>query len=139
MQTEAILRFVRLSPRKARFVADLVRGKKVDEAVNILKFSTNRSARIIKKVLDSAIANAENNQGADVDELKVTKITIDEGPRMKRIRPRAKGRADRIVKRTSHIIVAVDDGRTGAVRAPAASRKQQPKAETKAESAKEGK
>ena len=111
MQTQAVLKFVRLSPKKARFVADLVRGKKVDEAVNILKFSTNRAARIIKKVLDSAIANAENNQGADVDELKVTTITVDEGPRMKRIRPRAKGRADRIVKRTSHIIVSVGTGR----------------------------
>jgi large subunit ribosomal protein L22 len=82
--------------------------------VNILKFSTNRSARIIKKVLDSAIANAENNQGADVDELKVIGITVDEGPRMKRIRPRAKGRADRIVRRTSHIIVTVGDGKNGA-------------------------
>jgi large subunit ribosomal protein L22 len=116
METQAILKFVRLSPKKARFVADLVRGKKVDEAVNILKFSTNRSARIIKKVLDSAIANAENNQGADVDELKVVKITVDEGPRMKRIRPRAKGRADRIVKRTSHIIVSVGDGKNGAAK-----------------------
>jgi large subunit ribosomal protein L22 len=117
MQTQAVLKFVRLSPKKARFVADLVRGKKVDEAVNILKFSTNRAARIIKKVLDSAIANAENNQGADVDELKVTTITIDEGPRMKRIRPRAKGRADRIVKRTSHIIVSVGTGKNGAAKA----------------------
>jgi len=115
-QTQAVLKFVRLSPKKARFVADLVRGKKVDEAVNILKFSTNRAARIIKKVLDSAIANAENNQGADVDELKVTKILIDEGPRMKRIRPRAKGRADRIVKRTSHIIVSVGTGKNGAAK-----------------------
>jgi large subunit ribosomal protein L22 len=116
MQTQAVLKFVRLSPKKARFVADLVRGKKVDEAVNILKFSTNRAARIIKKVLDSAIANAENNQGADVDELKVTTITVDEGPRMKRIRPRAKGRADRIVKRTSHIIVGVGTGKNGAAK-----------------------
>ena len=115
-QTQAVLKFVRLSPKKARFVADLVRGKKVDEAVNILKFSTNRAARIIKKVLDSAIANAENNQGADVDELKVKLITVDEGPRMKRIRPRAKGRADRIVKRTSHIIVSVGDGKNGAAK-----------------------
>jgi large subunit ribosomal protein L22 len=115
MQTQAILKFVRLSPKKARFVADLVRGKKVDEAVNILKFSTNRAARIIKKVLDSAIANAENNQGADVDELKVKTITIDEGPRMKRISPRAKGRADRIVKRTSHITITVADSRKAAV------------------------
>ena len=134
METQAVLKFVRLSPRKARFVADLVRGKKVDEAVNILKFSTNRSARIIKKVLDSAIANAENNQGADVDELKVVKITIDEGPRMKRIRPRAKGRADRIVKRTSHIIVSVGDGKNGA----AVKQKQKPKAEAAAAN-KEGK
>jgi large subunit ribosomal protein L22 len=118
MQTEAILRFVRLSPKKARFVADLVRGKKVDEAVNILKFSPQRAAKIIKKVLDSAIANAENNQGADVDELKVQTITIDDGPRMKRIRPRAKGRADRIVKRTSHIIVTVGDGKNGAAPKP---------------------
>ena len=114
MQTQAVLKFVRLSPKKARFVADLVRGKKVDEAVNILKFSTNRAARIIKKVLDSAIANAENNQGADVDELKVTRILIDEGPRMKRIRPRAKGRADRIVKRTSHITITVGDRKAAA-------------------------
>ena len=117
METQAVLKFVKLSPKKARFVADLVRGKKVDEAVNILKFSTNKSARIIKKVLDSAIANAENNQGADVDELKVKTITIDEGPRMKRISPRAKGRADRIVKRTSHIIVSVGTGKNGAAKA----------------------
>ena len=114
MQTQAVLRFIRLSPKKARFVADLVRGKKVDEAVNILKFSTNRAARIIKKVLDSAIANAENNQGADVDELKVTTITVDDGPRMKRIRPRAKGRADRILKRTSHITIIVGDRKVAA-------------------------
>ena len=114
MQTQAVLKFVRLSPKKARFVADLVRGKKVDEAVNILKFSTNRAARIIKKVLDSAIANAENNQGADVDELKVTTILVDDGPRMKRIRPRAKGRADRILKRTSHITIIVGDRKKAA-------------------------
>jgi large subunit ribosomal protein L22 len=111
MQTQAVLKFVRLSSRKARFVADLVRGKKVDEAVNILKFSNQRAAKIIKKVLDSAIANAENNQGADVDELKVKTITVDDGPSMKRIRPRAKGRADRILKRTSHITIQVSDGK----------------------------
>ncbi|MGH8441903.1 MAG: 50S ribosomal protein L22 [Nevskiaceae bacterium] len=114
MHTQAVLKFVRLSPKKARFVADLVRGKKVDEAVNILKFSTNRAARIIKKVLDSAIANAENNQGADVDELKVTTILVDDGPRMKRISPRAKGRADRILKRTSHITIIVGDRKKAA-------------------------
>jgi large subunit ribosomal protein L22 len=116
MQTEAILRFVRLSPKKARFVADLVRGKKVDEAVNILKFSNQRAAKIMKKVLESAIANAENNQGADVDELKVQVVTVDDGPRMKRIRPRAKGRADRILKRTSHIKISVGDGKNGAAK-----------------------
>jgi len=111
MQTDATLRFVRLSPKKARFVADLVRGKKVDEAVNILKFSTNRAARIMKKVLESAIANAENNQGADVDALKVTTIMVDEGPSLKRFMARAKGRGTRILKRTSHITVVVGEGK----------------------------
>ena len=114
METQAVLRFVRLSPKKARFVADLVRGKKVDEAVNILKFSRQRAAGIMKKELESAIANAENNQGADVDELKVQMISVDDGPRMKRIRPRAKGRADRILKRMSHITIKVGDGKTAA-------------------------
>ena len=109
MQTQAVLKFVRLSPQKARLVADLVRGKKVDEAINTLKFSNQRAAGVIKKVLESAIANAENNNGADVDELKVREIFIDEGPVMKRISPRAKGRADRISKRTSHITIRVGD------------------------------
>lgn len=110
MHTQAVLKFVRLSPMKGRLVADLVRGKKVDEAINILKFSNQRAAGIIKKVLDSAIANAENNDGADIDELKVSEIMIDQGPVMKRISPRAKGRADRILKRTSHVTVRVSDG-----------------------------
>jgi large subunit ribosomal protein L22 len=110
MQTQAVLKFVRLSPKKARPVADLVRGKKVDEALNILKFSTRKPAKVIRKVLESAIANAENNHGADVDELKVKEIFIDQGPVLKRIMPRAKGRADRIVKPTSHITVRVSDG-----------------------------
>ena len=109
MQTKAVLKFVRLSPQKARAVADLVRGTKVDEALSILKFSTRKPARLIKKVLESAIANAENNHGADVDELKVREIFIDEGPVLKRIMPRAKGRADRIVKPTSHITIRVGD------------------------------
>ncbi|PPE74768.1 50S ribosomal protein L22 [Solimonas fluminis] len=109
MQTQAVLKFVRLSPQKARAVADLVRGKKVDEALNILKFNTRKSARLIRKVLESAIANAENNHGADVDELKLKAIFIDEGPVLKRIMPRAKGRADRIVKPTSHITIRVTD------------------------------
>ena len=110
MQTQAILKFVRLSPKKARPIADLVRGKKVDEALNILKFSTRKPAMVIRKVLESAIANAENNHGADVDELKVAEIFIDQGPVLKRIMPRAKGRADRIVKPTSHITIRVSDG-----------------------------
>lgn len=110
MQTQAVLKFVRLSPLKARLVADQVRGRKVDQALNILKFSNQRAAGIIKKVLESAIANAENNNGADVDELKISEIFVDEGPTMKRIRPRAKGRADRILKRTSHITIRVADG-----------------------------
>lgn len=113
MQTHAVLKFQRLSPMKGRLIADLVRGKKVDEAINILKFSNQRAAGIIKKVLDSAIANAENNNGADVDELKVSEIFVDEGPTMKRISARAKGRSDRILKRTSHVTVRVSDGQKG--------------------------
>ena len=109
MQTYAVLKFVRLSPLKARLVADEVRGQKVGQALNILKFSQQRAARIIRKVLESAIANAENNNGADIDELKISEIMVDEGPTMKRTRPRAKGRADRILKRTSHITVRVAD------------------------------
>ena len=109
MQTQAVLKFVRLSPQKARLVADLVRGKKVDEALNILKFSRKRAAGVLRKVLESAIANAENNAGADVDELKIEEIFVDEGPTMKRTMPRAKGSADRIVKRTSHVTVRVSD------------------------------
>ncbi|EIT71971.1 MULTISPECIES: 50S ribosomal protein L22 [Hydrocarboniphaga] len=109
MQTQAVLKFARLSPQKGRLVADLIRGKKVDEALNILKFSNQRAAGIIKKVLDSAIANAENNNGADVDELKISQILVDGGPVMKRIRPRAKGRADRISKPTSHVTIRVSD------------------------------
>lgn len=111
MQTVAKLKFVRLSPQKARLVADQVRGKPVGQALQILKFSDKRAAGIVRKVLESAIANAEHNNGADVDELKVSVIMVDEGPVMKRLRPRAKGRADRILKRTSHITVRVADGR----------------------------
>jgi|EP00456_Euglypha_rotunda_P049236 large subunit ribosomal protein L22 len=109
MQTQAVLKFARLSPQKGRLVADLIRGKKVDEALNILKFSNQRAAGLIKKVLESAIANAENNNGADVDELKISQILVDGGPVMKRIRPRAKGRADRISKPTSHVTIRVSD------------------------------
>jgi len=109
MQTQAVLRFVRMSPQKGRLIADMVRGQPVDQALATLKFSRQRAAGIIRKVLESAIANAENNDGADVDELKVAEIFVDQGPVMKRISPRAKGRADRILKRTSHITVRVAD------------------------------
>ena len=109
MQTQAILRFVRVSPQKARLVADQVRGLPVDKPLSTLKFSNRKAADIIYKVLESAIANAENNLGADVDELKVKEIFVDGGPTMKRIKPRAKGRADRVLKRTSHITIRVAD------------------------------
>ena len=98
-----------ISAQKARLVADQIRGKSVGEALNILAFSTKKGAHLVKKVLESAIANAEHNEGADVDELRVSAIFVDEGMTMKRIRPRAKGRADRILKRTSHITVKVAD------------------------------
>jgi large subunit ribosomal protein L22 len=109
METVAKLKYARISAQKGRLVADQVRGLKVDRALNLLSFSPKKGAELLKKVLESAIANAENNEGADVDELKVTKVYVDEGPSYKRIRPRAKGRADRIVKRTSHITVVVGD------------------------------
>lgn len=106
-EVSAILRGVRISPQKARLVADLVRGKKVDNALNILTFSPKKGAEIIKKVVESAIANAENNNGADIDELKVKTINVDKGMVLKRIRARAKGRAGKIIKPTCHIKVTV--------------------------------
>lgn len=110
MEVAARLKGARISAQKARLVADQVRGKAVGEALNLLEFSPKKAAHIVKKVLDSAIANAENNEGADVDELKVSSIFVDEGMTMKRLRPRAKGRADRIFKRSCHITVKVADG-----------------------------
>ncbi len=109
MQATAKLRYARISAQKGRLVADQIRGLPVERALEILQFSKKKGADLMKKVLDSAIANAENNEGADVDELKVTAVMVDEGPTMKRIRARAKGRASRILKRTSHITVAVGD------------------------------
>lgn len=110
MEATAYLKGARISAQKARLVADQVRGKGVEEALNILTFSPKKAAHLIKKVLNSAIANAEHNEGADVDELKVSTIYVDEGITMKRIMPRAKGRADRISKRSCHITVKVADG-----------------------------
>ncbi|MCP8900838.1 50S ribosomal protein L22 [Gilvimarinus xylanilyticus] len=109
MEVAAKLRGARLSAQKARLVADQIRGKGVEEALDILTFSPKKGAVIVKKVLESAIANAEHNEGADIDELKVSTIFVDEGMVMKRIMPRAKGRADRILKRTCHITVKVAD------------------------------
>ncbi len=110
MEVAAKLKGARISAQKARLVADQVRGMPVEEALNLLEFSPKKAAHIVKKVLDSAIANAENNEGADVDELKISSIYVDEGMTMKRLRPRAKGRADRILKRSCHITVKVADG-----------------------------
>ncbi len=109
MEVSAKLRGARISAQKARLVADKVRGMPVEEALSLLEFSTKKAAHMVRKVLNSAIANAENNDGADVDELRVSTIFVDEGLTMKRMRPRAKGRGDRILKRTCHITVKVAD------------------------------
>jgi large subunit ribosomal protein L22 len=109
MQVQAKLRGARLSAQKARLVADQVRGRPVEDALNLLTYSSKKGADVIRKLLDSAIANAEHNEGADVDELKISEIYVDEGMTMKRIMPRAKGRADRILKRSCHISITVAD------------------------------
>lgn len=106
-EVAAKLRGARLSAQKARLVADQVRGKPVAEALDILSFSPKKAAVLVRKVLQSAIANAEENNGMDIDELRVSTIYVDEGMTLKRIQPRAKGRADRILKRTCHITVKV--------------------------------
>ena len=109
MEVAAKLKGAKLSAQKARLVADQIRGKSVTEALDVLTFSTKKAAHLIKKILESAIANAEHNEGADVDELSVATICVDEGVTLKRIKPRAKGRADRIFKRSCHITIAVAD------------------------------
>jgi len=109
MEAIATHKFARGSAQKARLVVDQIRGLHVEKALEILTFSNKSAAVLVKKVLDSAIANAEHNEGADIDELIVKTIMVDDGPTMKRIKPRAKGRADRILKRTSHITVIVSD------------------------------
>lgn len=110
MQAVATLKYARISAQKARLVGDQIRGMQVESALNDLQFSTKKAAEIFRKILESAIANAEHNEGADVDELKVVAVQVNEGPTMKRIRARAKGRATRIFKRTSHISVTVAEG-----------------------------
>ncbi len=109
MEVAAKLKHARIAPQKCRLVADQIRGLPVERALQILTFSPKKAAGIVKKVLESAIANAEHNEGADIDELKVSRIFVDEGPTMKRWRPRAKGAVNHIFKRTSHITVMVAD------------------------------
>lgn len=109
MQTRAVLRGVRLSADKGRLVADLIRGKKVDQALNILSFTRKKAAPIVRKVLESAIANAEHNDAADIDDLKVTSIYVEQGTTLKRSATRAKGRGARISKPTCHVYVTVGD------------------------------
>jgi len=107
METAAKLRYAIISPQKVRLVADQIRGLPVARALELLEFSPRKASAIMRKVVDSAIANAEHNNGADIDELRISRILVDEGPMYKRVQPRAKGRANRILKRTSHITVAV--------------------------------
>ena len=109
MNVAAKLKYSRISPQKMRLMADAIRGKSIDEAVKILIFSPQKSSGILKKLLDSAVANAENNLGADIDELRVVSIEVNEAPRFKRFRARAKGRGERRIKRNSHITIRVGD------------------------------
>lgn len=109
MEVRAVLRGTRLSAQKARLVADMVRGKPVDKAIGLLTFTPKKAAVVIRKVLESAIANAEHNEGADIDELKVKSIHVDQGATLKRFTARAKGRGNRIMKPTCHITVTVGD------------------------------
>lgn len=109
MEVAAVHKFARISAQKGRLVADQIRGLPVEKALEILNFSTKKGAVLVRRVLESAIANAEHNEGADVDDLKVSAVMVDEGPTMKRMRARAKGRGMRILKRSSHITVKVAD------------------------------
>lgn len=109
MEVSAKLRYARISPQKCRLVADMVRGKPVGQALQTLMFTPKKAAGIVRKVLESAIANAEHNHGADIDELRVSSIMVDEAPRYRRYMARAKGRGTRIIKRNSHITVQVAD------------------------------
>ena len=113
MEAKAVGRTLKLSTRKARLVADLVRDKRVVDALNILQFTNKKAAPIIKKVVESAIANATNNFGMDADNLYVSQIFVDEGPMMKRVSPRAMGRADIVKKQTSHVTVVVSEKKEG--------------------------
>lgn len=109
MESRAVVKNIRISPQKARLVADIVRGKDVEQAINKLRFMPKKAARIIRKLVESAVANAAQNEAIDVDTLYVKTIYVDGGPMLKRIRPRAMGRATRILKRSSHITVILDE------------------------------
>lgn len=109
METKAVAKYIRISPQKARLVADVVRGQDVETAITTLRFMPKKAARILRKVLESAVANAEHTETIDVDTLYVKEIQINGGPMLKRFRPRAMGRATKILKRTSHITVVVDE------------------------------
>lgn len=109
MQTRSQLKHARISPQKLRLVADQIRGQSAEQALEILTFSEKKAGAILKKVVDSALANAEHNEGADIDELRISEVMVDAGPVMKRLQPRAKGRGNRILKRTSHVTVTVSD------------------------------
>ncbi|HCV21439.1 MAG: 50S ribosomal protein L22 [Arenicellales bacterium] len=113
MEARAVAKYVRVSPQKCRLIADQVRRLPVGQALELLQFSPRKAAGLIRKVLESAVANAEHNEGADIDELRVSRVMVDEGPVLKRWRPRAKGRATPIIKRTSHITVSVSDAGSG--------------------------
>ena len=109
MEVSASAKRLKISAQKVRLVADQIRGKPVADALDLLSFSNKKASVLMRKALESVVANAENNEGADIDELKVSEVYVNEGMTMKRIRPRAKGRADRIFKRSSHITVTVSD------------------------------
>ncbi len=109
MEAKAVARFIRISPQKARLVADMVRGKDVEKALTTLRFTPKKGARLLMKVIESAVANASQSEAIDVDTLFVKQVFIDGGPTLKRISPRAQGRATRIIKRTSHITVVLDE------------------------------
>ena len=111
MDTQAVLKYQRISAQKCRLVVNSIRGLKVDKALEFLEFNNKKASQMILKVLESAIANAENNNSLDIDELKVKNILIDEGPTGKRYMPRARGRVNQILKRSSHITVIVSDGK----------------------------
>ena len=109
MEAKSVVKNIRISPQKARLVADLIRGNNVESAITTLRFMPKKAARIIRKLIESAVANANQNEAIDVDTLYIKKVYVDGGPMLKRIRPRAMGRASRILKRSSHITVVLDE------------------------------